>query len=644
MRVPGLILLVWLIACACVHAQPLDVDAFADDPHFAYPTLSPDGRRLAYITYQHGHRLLAVMDIETGDSRAARIDNIRSHGLLWPNNRHVIIWASDIHEIWGRRNDVDISALVSIDTQDDMAGRQLLRRSTRLGSNLDTSRVIGRIPATGELLVPVYDRRHRYSLFRVDPAGGSLAQHELGSPTTIDWVADEQGQAIARLEFDGLRERHTLHVRRDGRWHEILELSDVARPRYGLQGLLPDGRLAVATQFVPGDPERDSMRALYELSMDTGEIVDVVFQRRDYDLENVIIDPYTNRVVGVTWIDDYERTHWFDADLAQHQSNIDGALPSENPRIISWSQNRERFLIATESAGVPPAFFLYDVRGSRIELLGASYPRLSTGNLQTRERVTYTARDGATIEAYLVTPDGDGPFPAVVLPHGGPESRDRGGFDVFAHFLADRGYAVIQPNFRGSSGYGYRWMTAGYGNWGTGVMQDDVTDAARFLVRAGLAAPGRICIAGASYGGYAALAGAVFTPDLYRCAVSISGVSDINRMLRYARNRFGHRHWMVDAWEERFGNGSERLRQAANNASPARHADAVRIPVLLIHGRNDTVVPHEQSEVMQSALRRAGKPVEAVWIDEGDHWLTSSGTRRTVLLELEAFLDAHIGD
>jgi dipeptidyl aminopeptidase/acylaminoacyl peptidase len=264
--------------------------------------------------------------------------------------------------------------------------------------------------------------------------------------------------------------------------------------------------------------------------------------------------------------------------------------------------------------------------------------------LARRVAYSYAARDGVEIPAYLTRPLGvEGPAPLVLLPHGGPAARDYGGYDWLAHGLASRGYVVLQPNFRGSGGYGQVWEEAGHGEWGTGVMQHDLTDGVAALISAGIADPQRVCIVGASYGGYAALAGAAFTPELYRCAAAIAGVADLRDMLAFERERAGDRSATVSYWRQAMGvDDDESSPQDLDAASPAQHADRVRAPVLLIHGRDDTVVPIVQSRKMERALQGAGKPVQFVELEGEDHWLSGAPTRLGTLQALDAFLAEHL--
>ena len=227
-----------------------------------------------------------------------------------------------------------------------------------------------------------------------------------------------------------------------------------------------------------------------------------------------------------------------------------------------------------------------------------------------------------------------------MLPHGGPAAYDRFDFDWMAQFFANRGYLVIQPNFRGSTGFGEAFQDAGRGEWG-GKMQDDLTDGVNALVKAGYVDAENVCIIGASYGGYAALAGAVFTPDLYKCVIAIAPVSDLNRMLSDGKRRYGSNHWVVSYWEDILAEGDAR-RKKLRSISPVNFAENATAPVLLIHGDDDTVVPYAQSTRMRNALKRADKEVELIKLKGEDHWLSVADTRMQTLRAMEQFLDTHM--
>jgi dipeptidyl aminopeptidase/acylaminoacyl peptidase len=229
-------------------------------------------------------------------------------------------------------------------------------------------------------------------------------------------------------------------------------------------------------------------------------------------------------------------------------------------------------------------------------------------------------------------------LPLIVFPHGGPQSRDDAGFDWWVQFLATRGYAVLRPQFRGSTGFGAELRRAGKRQWGQ-AMQDDLSDGVTSLVERGTVDPTRVCIVGASYGGYAALAGAAFTPELFACAASINGIADLPGMLGYLRNRYGDDSNALGAWEDLVGHSfSDELWEH----SPTRSAANIRVPILLIHATDDTIVPFSQSKGFAEVLAEHGKTHELISLKGEDHWLSSASSRLQVLQVLETFLAKHL--
>jgi dipeptidyl aminopeptidase/acylaminoacyl peptidase len=281
---------------------------------------------------------------------------------------------------------------------------------------------------------------------------------------------------------------------------------------------------------------------------------------------------------------------------------------------------------------------LIDLDKSSAIPIGKVYAGLDN-TLEVR-RINYKAADGFEIPAYLTLPRGRAPksLPLVVMPHGGPAAYDTAEFDWWSQALADQGYAVLRPNYRGSN-LNVQFQEAGYGQWGR-KMQTDLSDGVRYLVKEGIADPGRVCIVGGSYGGYAALAGATLDPEVYRCAVSVAGISDLGKMQRWeGRGNVDVRD--VERYWDRYWGVSGSFDPALDTISPIRHLDAVKMPVLLIHGRDDTVVPFEQSQIMFDGLKSQKKDVELVTLKKEDHWLSRGETRLQMLEATVAFLKAH---
>jgi dipeptidyl aminopeptidase/acylaminoacyl peptidase len=351
----------------------------------------------------------------------------------------------------------------------------------------------------------------------------------------------------------------------------------------------------------------------------------------------VIEDRKTGRIIGgVREIGSSEYV-FFDNELQAHWNAVLRAFPDERVQLESHSDDFSRLVLKIFGPRDGYVYALYDWYTHHATILGPIYAGV-TAPAEVKE-ISYAAADGLTIPAFLTLPRADAPakdLPLIVLPHGGPAAADTLDFDWWSQALAAQGYAVLQPNFRGSI-LDSKFLQAGYGEWGR-KMQTDLSDGVRYLARQGIIDLKRVCIVGASYGGYAALAGVTVESGVYRCAVSVAGISDLRRFRKWTianEAAVGQRYW------DRFMGTADQKDPALIAISPIEHVSAVTVPVLLIHGRDDTVVPFEQSDVMLSALKRAGKSVELVTMKHEDHWLSRSETRLQMLQATVDFLKAN---
>jgi dipeptidyl aminopeptidase/acylaminoacyl peptidase len=355
----------------------------------------------------------------------------------------------------------------------------------------------------------------------------------------------------------------------------------------------------------------------------------------DHLIEDYLHDPTTGLLVGITVAGDTPGQEFYDPVLRAKQAAFRKALGAST-RILSWSADFKRLVLFTQGDGDAGTYWLAD--GRTVKPYGYAYPELPDANVGPTSVVAYKAADGLEIHGVLTLPPGRvaKALPLVVLPHGGPEAHDVLGFDWMAQAFASRGYAVFQPNFRGSNGYGLDFRNAGFGQWGR-KMQTDISDGVAELARRGVIDPKRACIVGASYGGYAALAGVTVQQGLYRCAVSYAGISDLRYLIF---SEVGDDENAGSRYLRRFL-GAERSEDAVRSLSPARLADHADAPILLIHGDSDTVVPIGQSREMERVLKQAGKPVEFVQLKGEDHWLSRDATRKAMLAAAVAFVEKH---
>jgi len=624
-------------------AQTPPIEAFAALPAMQSPMLSPNGTQLAFITQDETASLILVANLEDMSiTSAIQLTEAKPRAVFWANEEALVFTAGLTTSLVNVPGQIEATNPYGVDLTADAKVTMLLKnRSLRTQQNfvsIDGARFVGFQRSSGRVLYSQFDVDRNRVLFAVDPKNDRQSVVDRASGNTFNWAVDESGEPIYRGDYDQRSNWLMLFAKRGRSW-KVLVSASVEIPQLSFYGLDDNGDLVVGTR-----PKGTDHFGLYTLSTETGEIGEPILFHDEFDVGGARIDPYTNRVIGAGIAD--LGPVWFDDELAEHQTLLNEAFPGESPIIVSWSEDRSRFIVMTENEDHAPAVYFYDALAPSVNQIASTYTALQGVRLPARRPYTYTARDGTLIPGYLTRPlDANGPTALIVLPHGGPAARDVDGFDWMAHFLASRGYTVLQPNFRGSGGYGDAWETAGHGEWGIGVMQHDLSDGVAALVDERLADPDRVCIVGASYGGYAALAGAVFTPELYRCAAAIAPVADLVDILGFERNRRGGFSAAVSYWRRAMGGGdSDGLNDRLRAASPAAHADRAEAPILLIHGRDDAVVPLQQSRTMESELRSAGKRVEFIELEGEDHWLSGATTRLATLQALDRFLAENLAE
>lgn len=440
------------------------------------------------------------------------------------------------------------------------------------------------------------------------------------------WYADRDGNVRlgVGIEKGGLRYRALYRASNKDNFNEF------ANVRRTDELIVPDAILADGTAVAFS--ERSGYNAAYKLDLATMQIGEKLFDAGKFDMSNIILNSERSSVAGYGFTDTHYRSIWLDEARKKLQAQLEVNFPNKQVRIIGSSRDEKVVLFKAGSASAPGAMYVYEA-GQPLTRLALENPAFGTRALAPVKTVTFKARDGLEISSVLTVPAGGEAknLPVIVMPHGGPAARDDESWDWWAQFLADRGYAVIQPNFRGSTGFGTAFMQAGAGEWGH-KMQDDVDDALAWLSQQGIGDAKRACVVGGSYGGYVAMRAAERNPDLYRCAVSYAGVSDLPEMLKFDRNFIGGLG-STEYWRERA--------EDMNEVSPINHAARVGIPILVIHGKKDRRVPFPQSRNYVEKLRKAGKPVEFFVQPEGDHHFSREEDRLTFLTQMEAFLDKH---
>lgn len=602
-------------------------------PGFDLVELSPSGDRLAFIVTEGDQRALLIHDLsDMSVIGGVRAGDVKVRDLTWIGETHVIVSTSATQSsaaIGLSRSELYEGKIYSIATR-NVAQALSNTRNLALHGRLGGSPVARTVDGQGRLFVAGYTQRG-LTYFEINPDTG------VGRPVEQEaraggYLLNAAGDRRARIEYDG--EEWALQTRRGGFWRTVWRTAArIDTP--SLVGLgVNDGQVVIHGS-PDGRPE-----GYHILDLETGAWSDLPVEGEG-DVRSVVHHPATRLLAGAVFGDDGQRRYVFiDAGMERLWSSLRRAFPEGQLDIRSVSHDLRQVVVFTQGVQDAGTYHLVDFDRGVAEVIGQTYA-LAPEQIGEQRAIRYTAADGMTIPGYLTLPPGvtdPRNLPLVVMPHGGPAARDYMGFDWWAQAMASRGYAVLQPNFRGSDGLGKAHLEAGYGEWGR-KMQTDLSDGVRWLASEGIIDPARVCIVGASYGGYAALAGPTLDPGVYRCAVSVAGVSDLRRMVQWSSS--GRRDAPVVRYWNRFM-GAERLGdRSLDERSPYFLAARTDAPILLLHGRDDTVVPYEQSRIMAEALAREGKPHELIELSGEDHWLSRADTRLRMLTETIRFLETH---
>ncbi|MDV6329881.1 S9 family peptidase [Asticcacaulis sp. 201] len=613
------------------------VEAYAAPPLVDQIAVSPDGKRIAMISQSGDDKVLIHFTIAENKPNYIGIGPAKIRDLFWGDNEHVVITNSRttiIKEFVGYKQEFFFVRSVNLKTRD------VLTLFSKEDGFYDI--VVGgaqRIKVDGEYRVAASGYRMGppnlcLFSFAPDKPRGHLVME--GTNDTQNFVLTPDGFPIAYATFNNISKAWRLYYNTGipGKTNRFTCIYETVEPLNMpvLEGLGRDGQ-SVVVYF-----SKDELKGEYhEIGADG--VLQPALEVGDAKSTNLLFHPTTGRLIGYSHSDDWITYTYFDPLMKKLTALLPQVMGQKSRiRFAGFAEDPRQMILYGESATDAGTYYFVDATTGHVSVLARNYTHLPPEWLSEKQPIAYKAADGLDIHGYLTLPPRKvaKSLPLVVLPHGGPEARDYGGFDWQSQVLASRGYAVLQPNFRGSSGYGSAFAEAGYGEWGK-KMQTDLSDGVRHLVKLGLVDPKRVAILGASYGGYAALAGATLDPGIYNCAVSIAGVSDARSLIDFeVSNSAGFDSPRVLALKQYLGDA-----KFYNDISPARQADKAYCPILLVHGTDDTVVPISQSRKMESALKAAGKPVEFVTYKGQDHWETVGSARIDMMKAALAFLEKY---
>lgn len=644
-----------VLAATGASAQTDLATAFGAREQIEQISLSPDGSKLAYIvpTRGQGSALLTYtpgVDTEPKIAFGVNGEQDRLSGCNWVANDRLVC------QIWGlaRPPELVLAGIVSYSRMVaiDVGGGNPRVLSSRNGEsqdfNLRGGEIIDWLPdEDGYVLMTrlqLPDARlgtrlgkgeAGMTVDKVNSRNVSASRIESAQADVDSYLSDQHGTVRIKAirQNDGGNDSGVIryYYRQTGskKWEPLSDYNYVTET-----GFEPDS-IDYERNAVYGFRKKDGRKAVYRMSLDGSLKEELVFARADVDVDGLIRIGRRSRVIGASYATDVRQSSYFDTDLAKLRDSLAKALPKQPMvRIVDSSLDEKKLLIWAGSDNDPGVYYILDRTTKQMAVFQPNRPQLEGVQLAEMKPISYPAADGTMIPGYLTLPVGSTGknLPAIVMPHGGPEARDEWGFDWLVQFYAARGYAVLQPNFRGSTGYGDDWFIQnGYKSWPTAI--GDIAAGGRWLISQGIADPKKLGGIGWSYGGYAVLQTAVVDPTLFKAVVAIAPVTDL------IRHRENFKWWSNgDIYRERIGTGP-----LVEQGSPARHAAQIKAPVMLFHGTLDRNVNVEQTRVMDSALTAAGVPHKTVIFQDRDHQIEDSAMRAQMLRDSDAFLRQSMG-
>ncbi len=630
----GFALTAGVVLAAPARPPELPVETFFKKANIARLTFSPDGKRIACLVPHERRMNLAVIDLEKKTKNL--LTNFKD------NDVGSFLWASNDRLVFSRDTDgQEIPTVYAINR--DGTERSLLFGATPEGgllgeANLRFRGLLARLPKDPKniLVLGSLSGAQGPDVCTMNLQSGRLTLHTENPGWVRRWILDRQQNVRMGVAQKGQTISILLRDPKLGTWAEVHrhESDEPGRNPIAFDG---DGR----TLFVSSRVGRRTA-AIYRYDTQTRTLGELVHGDDTYDVSGVVWDEAKQKVVALSINADRPRLHWLDAESAELQKRIDLSLRDTSNQVLHAAPDGSRRLISATSDRDPGVYYLFDSATKKIEEVAVIKPGIDPDQMAPMKPIVFKARDGLTIHGYLTLPVGREPknLPLVIHPHGGPFGiRDSWGFNPEVQFYANRGFAVLQVNYRGSGGYGAAFERAGWKKWGL-EMQNDLSDAVLWTVAEGVADPQRVVIAGASYGGYATLAGLAFTPELYCAGVNYVGVSDIKELIPGGNGvRAETAHW----YGTRIGDLSKAEdRKRIHDTSPVHFADRIRAPVLMAYGKNDPRVRISQGHDMAAALTKAGKTFELIIEEKEGHGFRKEELSIAHYTRVDAFLKKYV--
>lgn len=603
----------------------LDMKDFFKNPEKAGFRISPDGRYISYRAPWKNRMNIFVRKI--GDTAATQVttDTVRDiGGYFWKGDR--LVYSRDIN---GDENYIVFSA--GIDGRNVKALTP--ERGVRAGIIDDLHNIAG---MEQQVMVQMNQRNPEvFDPYLVNVVTGEIASLYDNKENYESWTTDHTGTIRIATKTDGV---NTTYFHRANAAEPFKEFLSVGfKDAFAPQLFTFDNKNLIAASNLGRDKT-----AIVEYDLAANKESRVIYENPDHDVDGVDYSRKRQVLTMAYYTGWKQERHFLDAETRAMYEKMAPKFEGYEFWIYGEDDSETKFMVWTGNDRTYGRYYFYDQAIDKVEPMAEIAPWIKEEQMAHMKPVQYTSRDGLTIHGYLTLPEGREPknLPVVVNPHGGPWARDVWGFNPEVQFLANRGYAVFQMNFRGSTGYGKKFYEASFKQWGR-TMQDDITDGVNWLVKEGYADPKRVAIYGGSYGGYATLAGVTFTPDLYACGVDYVGVSNLFTFMKTIPP-----YWKpyLDMFHEMVGDpAADKDSLAMREASPVFHVDRIKAPLFIAQGANDPRVNKDESDQVVEALKARGVEVEYMVKDNEGHGFHNEENRFDFYNAMEKFLDQHIG-
>jgi dipeptidyl aminopeptidase/acylaminoacyl peptidase len=636
-----------LLPFSTLHAETLPLEYFNQMPLIQQPIISPNGAHLAGIYNSNENTQVVVMPFGTQNLKALVTlggEKYRIESINWANDKRLLINVSQPYEFKGLKLRTTHLFSADLDAKNVFEMRRSINarvstKTTELDFYFNSPSLLNILPNDADhILVTTRDSRdgNYASVYKVNINNGKFIKHIANTKRINNWITDKNGEILLAIGGSDRARDETkfvyLRENQDADWKLIKKYTPFESETFDPVMYEKESN----SILVLSDHELNKT-ALWRFNIEKNEFTELVAQAPGtFDISSVIFKPSHTEmnIIGYQYVDNFVRRVYWDSEQKNIGSQLAALLSKSGleSNIYDLSHDENRYIISATSDSTPVKFYLFDKNKKSLSLWFSQFPYLEGKSLANVTPITFNARDGMEIYGYITLPNGVEKPPVILFPHGGPYARDYQYFDPYVQMMANEGYAVLQVNFRGSTGYGNKYTTSGYHQWGK-AMQTDLLDAYEWLLATELVHKDKVCIAGASYGGYAALVAGYQTPELFDCIVSIAGVSDLGDQMTMWR-RLGYFDYIDNAVSDDDTD--------IKAVSPYYHAEKFKKPVLLIHGRKDTRVSYRQSNTMYEQLKSEDKNVIYEEFEYGTHFLDDATNRVKAMKLMKDFFQEHL--